>query len=158
MVGIEADPLAGKEHILLSNLIHHAWSSGHDIDLAALVGQVHDPPFRKLGVYELDAFYPAKERSKLAATLNGLLASLSFAAWAEGQDIDVDQLLHAPDGKRPACAIVALSHLSDEERQFVMSLLLADRRAARQEVVFHGRRKGPGRPPVPPHDGGDAQP
>src|SRR5262245_20450962 len=124
MVGIETDPLAGKEHILLSNLIHHAWSSGLDIDLAALVGQVQDPPLRKLGVYELDAFYPAKERSKLAATLNGLLASPSFAAWAQGQDIDLDRILHAQDGRRPACAIVALSHLSDQERRFVVSLLL----------------------------------
>jgi hypothetical protein len=53
-----------------------------------------------------------------------LLASPSFAAWAEGPDIDVDRLLRAQDGNRPACAIVALSHLSDEERQFVVSLLL----------------------------------
>jgi hypothetical protein len=124
MVGIEADPLASKEHILLSNLIHHAWSSGHDIDLAKLVGQVQDPPLRKLGVYELDAFYPGKDRSKLAVTLNGLLASRSFAAWAEGPDIDLDRLLRAQDGERPACAIMSLSHLSDDERQFVVSLLL----------------------------------
>jgi len=124
MVGIDADPLASKEHILLSNLVHHAWSSGHDIDLARLVGQVQDPPLRKLGVYELDAFYPAKDRSKLAITLNGLLASPSFAAWAEGPEIDLDHLLRAQDGERPACAIVSLSHLSDEERQFVVSLLL----------------------------------
>jgi hypothetical protein len=124
MVGIEADPLASKEHILLSNLIHHAWSSGQGIDLAGLVGQVQDPPLRKLGVYELDDFYPAKERSKLAVTLNGLLASHSFAAWAEGPDIDLDRLLRAQDGNRPACAIVSLSHLSDQERQFVVSLLL----------------------------------
>jgi Helicase HerA, central domain len=124
MVGIEADPLASKEHILLSNLIHNAWSSGHGIDLASLVGQVQDPPLRKLGVYELDDFYPAKERSKLAVTLNGLLASHSFAAWAEGPDIDLDRLLRAHDGDRPACAIVSLSHLSDQERQFVVSLLL----------------------------------
>ena len=111
-------------NILLSNLIHHAWSSGHGIDLAGLVGQVQDPPLRKLGVYELDDFYPAKERSKLAITLNGLLASHSFAAWAEGPDIDLDRLLRAQDGDRPACAIVSLSHLSDQERQFVVSLLL----------------------------------
>jgi hypothetical protein len=124
MVGIEADPLASKEHILLSNLIHNAWSSGHDIDLAGLVGQVQDPPFRKLGVYELDAFYPAKDRSKLAVTLNGLLASHSFRAWADGPDIELDRILRAQDGKRPACAIVSLSHLSDQERQFVVSLLL----------------------------------
>jgi hypothetical protein len=124
MVGIEADLLAGKEHILLSNLIHHAWSSERAIDLASLVGQVQDPPLRKLGVYELDAFYPAKDRSKLAVTLNGLLASHSFAAWAEGPGMDLDRLLRADDRKRPACAIVSLSHLSDEERQFVVSLLL----------------------------------
>ena len=124
MVGIEVDPLASEEHILLSNLIHHAWSSGRDIDLASLVGQVQDPPLRKLGVYELDAFYPAKDRSKLAVTLNGLLASRSFAAWAEGPDIDLDRLLRSQDGARPACAIVSLSHLSDDERQFVVSLLL----------------------------------
>ena len=124
MVGIDADPLASKEHILLSNLIHHAWSSGQGIDLASLVGQVQDPPLRKLGVYELDDFYPAKERSKLAVTLNGLLASHSFAAWAEGPDIDLDRLLRAQDGNRSACAIVSLSHLSDQERQFVVSLLL----------------------------------
>jgi Helicase HerA, central domain len=124
MVGVDADPLASKEHILLSNLIHHAWSSGQGIDLAALVGQVQDPPLRKLGVYELDAFYPANERSKLAMTLNGLLASHSFAAWAQGPDVDLDRLLRAQDGDRPACAIVALSHLSDPERQFVVSLLL----------------------------------
>ena len=124
MVGIDADPLASREHILLSNLIHHAWSSGQGIDLAGLVGQVLDPPLRKLGVYELDAFYPANERSKLAMTLNGLLASHSFAAWAQGPDVDLDRLLRAQDGDRPACAIVALSHLSDPERQFVVSLLL----------------------------------
>src|SRR5690606_7928658 len=124
MVGIEADPLAGREHILLSNLIDHAWASGQDLDLATLVVQVQDPPLRKLGVYELDAFYPAKERAKLAMTLNGLLASRSFAAWGEGPDLDIDRLLRSADGSRPACAIVSLAHLSDEERQFVVSLLL----------------------------------
>ena len=124
MVGIEADPLAGREHILLANLIDHAWASGHDLDLATLVIQVQDPPLRKLGVYELEAFYPAKERAKLAMTLNGLLASRSFSAWGEGPDLDIDRLLRSADGARPACAIVSLAHLSDEERQFVVSLLL----------------------------------
>jgi hypothetical protein len=124
MVGIDADPLAGREHILLSNLIDHAWASGRDLDLPTLVTQVQDPPLRKLGVYELEAFYPAKDRTRLAMTLNGLLASRSFAAWAEGPDLDLDRLLRSADGARPACAVVTLAHLSDEERQFVVSLLL----------------------------------
>ena len=124
MVGVESDPLSGREHILLSNLISLAWDAGHDLDLASLVAQVQDPPLRKLGVYELDEFFPPKDRSKLAMTLNGLLASRTFAAWSEGRDLDIEQLIAAGDGTKPACAIVSLSHLSDEERQFVVSLLL----------------------------------
>ena len=124
MVGIDSDPLSGKEHILLSNMIEQAWAAGQDLDLARLVAQVQDPPLRKLGVYELDEFFPPKDRTKLAMTLNGLLASRSFAAWAEGPDLDIDALLASADGSKPACAVVSLSHLSDEERQFVVSLLL----------------------------------
>jgi hypothetical protein len=124
MVGVDSDPLSGREHILLANLIENAWAAGHDLDLPGLVAQVQDPPLRKLGVYELDAFFPAKDRTKLAMTLNGLLASRAFAAWAEGPDLDIDRLLSSADGQRPACAIVSLSHLSDEERQFVVSLAL----------------------------------
>ncbi len=124
MVGVTSDPLSGREHILLANLIHDAWDSGVDLDLATLVARVQDPPLRKLGVYDLDAFFPPKDRTGLAMTLNGLLASRAFAAWAEGPDLDLDRLLRSDDGARPACAIVSLAHLGDEERQFVVSLLL----------------------------------
>jgi hypothetical protein len=44
LVGIESDPLSGREHILLSNLVHHAWSAGRDLDVASLVAQVQNPP------------------------------------------------------------------------------------------------------------------
>lgn len=124
LVGIPADPLASKEHILLSNLIDHAWAQGRDIDLPTLVSQVQQPPIRKLGVLDLDEFYPAKDRTGLATKLNGLLASPSFAAWAEGATLDIGALLNAPDG-RPRCAVITTAHLSDEERQFVTSLVLA---------------------------------
>ena len=124
MVGVDADPLSGREHILLSNLVHDAWDAGVDLDLATLVARVQDPPLRKLGVYDLDTFFPPKDRTALAMTLNGLLASRAFAAWAEGPDLDLDRLLRSADGARPACAIVSLAHLGDEERQFVVSLLL----------------------------------
>jgi len=124
LVGITADPLASREHILLSNLIDHAWGQGRAIDLPALVAQVQQPPIRKLGVLDLEEFYPAKDRSALATKLNGLLASPSFAAWAEGAPIDIATMLFAPDGS-PRCAVVTTAHLSDEERQFVTSLVLA---------------------------------
>lgn len=124
LVGIEADPLSSREHILLSNLINHSWSAGKALDLATLVGLVGNPPIRKLGVFELDQFFPPDDRMKLAMQLNGLLASPSFAAWAEGPALDIQSMLYTPDGS-PRCAILTTAHLSDEERQFVTSLVLA---------------------------------
>ena len=124
LVGIEADPLSSREHILLANLVQHAWSSGTSLDLAALVGMVQQPPIRKLGVFELEQFFPTDDRTKLAMKLNGLLASPAFAAWGSGQPLDIQTLLYTPDGKG-RCAIVTTAHLSDEERQFVTSLVLA---------------------------------
>ena len=124
LVGIEADPLASREHILLANLIQFSWSQGTALDLATLVGQIQQPPLRKLGVFELDQFFPPADRTKLAMKLNGLLASPAFAAWGAGQPLDIQSLLYTPDGKG-RCAIVTTAHLSDEERQFVTSLILA---------------------------------
>lgn len=123
MVGIEADPLSSREHILLSNLVDRAWSEGRDLDLGRLVHQVQDPPIRKLGVLELDSFYPAADRAGLALKLNGLLASPSFGAWAQGVPVDIGSML-ATDG--PArCSVIYLAHLSEEERQFVVTLVLS---------------------------------
>ena len=123
LVGIDADPLASREHILLSNLVQQAWTSGQDLDLPGLVAQVQAPPLRKLGVFELDEFFPPADRTKLALRLNGLLASPAFAAWGQGEPLDMERLLR-PDG-RPGCAIVTLAHLSDEERQMVVTLVLS---------------------------------
>ena len=124
LVGIQADPLSSREHILLSNLINHSWSAGKALDLPTLVGLVGNPPIRKLGVFELDQFFPPADRMKLAMQLNGLLASPSFAAWAQGPALDIQSMLYTADGS-PRCAIVTTAHLSDEERQFVTSLVLA---------------------------------
>ena len=124
LVGIAADPLSSREHILLANLIQHSWSAGTSLDLAALLAMVQRPPLRKLGVLDLEQFFPAGERDALTVKLNGLLASPAFAAWGAGQPLDVQSLLYTADG-RGRCAIVTTAHLSDEERQFVTSLVLS---------------------------------
>ncbi len=124
LVDIDADPLSSREHILLSNLINHSWQAGKDIDLMTLVGDVANPPIRKLGVFELDQFFPEKDRMALAMKLNGLLASPSFAAWGQGAPLDIQSMMYTPDG-RPRCAIITTAHLSDTERQFVTSLVLS---------------------------------
>ncbi|HSG09367.1 MAG TPA: DUF87 domain-containing protein [Longimicrobiales bacterium] len=124
LAGIEGDPLTSREHILLSNLVEHAWRAGTDLDMASLLGQIQNPPLRRLGVFEMEAFYPAKDRMALAMRLNGLMASPSFAEWMEGEPLDMESMLRAPDG-RPRASIVYLSHLSETERQFVVTLLLS---------------------------------
>jgi hypothetical protein len=123
LIGIAADPLASREHILIANLIHHAWANGETVDLASLIGRIQQPPMRKLGVIDLDAFFPAEDRLALALKLNGLAASPAFAAWMTGEPLDIGRLLYGADG-RARCAVVSLAHLGDEERQFVVTLLL----------------------------------
>lgn len=121
LAGIESDAVSGREHILLSTIIEHFWKEGRDLDLATLVGQTPRPPFRKLGVFDLDTFFPENERMDLALRLNGLLASPSFASWLEGRPLDIEKMI---GGDRPKAAIVYMSHLSDDERQFLVTLIL----------------------------------
>ncbi|MEO7397275.1 MAG: DUF87 domain-containing protein [Ilumatobacteraceae bacterium] len=124
LVGVDADPLRSRAHILLSNLIMNEWVAGRSPDLARLIGMVQDPPMRKLGVFELDSFFPLKDRAALAIRLNGLLASPSFGAWLAGPNLSIETMLRARDGS-PRCAIVCTAHLSDEERQFATTLVLS---------------------------------
>ena len=123
LVGVGSDPLSSPEHILIANLIERAWSAGEDLDIATLLGQIQDPPMRKLGVLDLDSFYPKKDRTALALKLNGLLASPSFASWNQGRDLDIDAML-TQDGK-PQAAVISIAHLSEEERMFVVTLVLS---------------------------------
>ena len=124
MIGIKGDPLSSREHILLANIIQNAWSQGQNLDLGLLLAQVQQPPMRKLGFLELDAFFPPADRMAFAMKINGLLASPSFATWLTGDPIDIESMLRTPDG-RPRCAIVTTAHLDDEQRQAVTSLVLS---------------------------------
>ena len=124
LVGIEADPIGSREHVLLSNLLEHNWRAGTDLDLGTLIGQIQKPPLRKLGVFEVDAFMPPADRNELAIKLNALVASPSFAAWGRGPALDPAVLLRAEDG-RPRAAVIYLAHLSDQERQLVVTLVLS---------------------------------
>jgi hypothetical protein len=123
LLGIEPDPVRSREHILISNVLTHAWQRGKDLDLAALVRDIQTPPFAKVGVVDLEGFFPEKDRFALAMQLNSLLASPSFAAWMEGEPLDVKRLLYTPDGK-PRLSIMSIAHLSDAERMFFVTILL----------------------------------
>jgi hypothetical protein len=123
LLGIQADPIKSREHILLSTILATAWTQGKDLDLAALIQQIQTPPVAKVGVLDLDAFYPSKDRFALAMQLNNLLAAPGFSAWLEGEALDIQNLLYTKAGK-PRLAIFSIAHLSDAERMFFVSLLL----------------------------------
>ncbi|MCA9285009.1 MAG: DUF87 domain-containing protein [Phycisphaerales bacterium] len=123
LAGVSGDPMRSREHILLSTILGQAWDQGHDLDLAALVQQVQQPAVARVGVMELDSFFPPKDRFELAMSLNSLLASPGFGAWMEGQPLDIGALLHTPEGK-PRVSIFSIAHLGEAERMFFVSLLL----------------------------------
>ncbi|HEU4603770.1 MAG TPA: DUF87 domain-containing protein, partial [Steroidobacteraceae bacterium] len=125
LIGIDADPLKSREHILLSTIFNTSWAAGHDLDIASLIQSIQKPPFDKVGVFELETFYPAKERIELAMALNNLVAAPGFEAWMQGEALDIDRLLRTESGK-PRISIISIAHLNDAERMFVVTLLLGE--------------------------------
>ena len=123
LVGIEADPVRSREHILLSNILENAWRAGQDLDMAKLIMAVQKPPFRQVGVFDVETFFPEKDRFGLAMALNNIIASPSFGAWMKGEPLDIGAMLHTPDGK-PRHSIFYIAHLSDAERMFFVTILL----------------------------------
>ncbi len=120
MTGI--DPVRSREHILLANIFERSWSKGADLDLSELIMQTQNPPFDKLGVFDIEKFFPQSDRFELAMLLNNILAAPAFQTWIEGQPLDIQQFLYSPDGK-PKHSVFYIAHLSDQERMFFVTLL-----------------------------------
>ena len=122
LVGVEADPINSREHILLSNIFEHFWSKNENLDIAKLILSIQDPPFRTLGVFEIDTFFPKKDRMSLSMRLNSLIASPSFKNWLEGHPLDISGFITNKEGKTRH-SIFYIAHLSDSERMFFVTLL-----------------------------------
>ncbi|MEN3942140.1 DUF87 domain-containing protein [Prosthecobacter sp. SYSU 5D2] len=123
LMGIEADPVQSHEHILLSNILAHSWRKGENVTLENLVRHIQQPPMRKIGVVDMETFFPEGKRTALAMKLNNLIASPGFATWLEGEPLDIQRMYYTPEGK-PRITIFNIAHLSDSERMFFVSLLL----------------------------------
>ncbi len=133
LAGVDADPLRSREHILLCTIFEHFWREGQDLDLAALITSIQAPPVRRLGVFDVDTFFPEKDRFTLAMSLNNILAAPGFETWLRGEPLDVGRLLQTGDGK-PRHSIFYIAHLNDAERMFFTTLLL-------EQVVSWVRRQ-----------------
>jgi len=125
LLGVAADPMTSREHILLSTILDGAWKQGQSLDVAGLIGLVQKPPFARVGVLDLESFYPAADRQALALRLNNLLAAPGFDAWTRGEPLSADGLLFTADGK-PRVSVLSIAHLDDAQRMFFVTLLLAE--------------------------------
>ncbi|MCD4739155.1 MAG: type IV secretion system DNA-binding domain-containing protein [Anaerolineae bacterium] len=123
LIGVDADPVRSREHILLANLFEHFWRRGEDLNLPKLILAIQTPPIRQLGVFDIDTFFPQKERFGLAIALNNIIAAPSFQSWLQGQPLDIAGFLSTPEGK-PRHSIFYIAHLSDAERMFFVTMLL----------------------------------
>jgi hypothetical protein len=123
LLSIEADPIGSREHILLANILEGAWRSGLSLDMTGLIQAVQKPAFDKLGAFDLETFFPAKDRLKLAMQINNLIASPGFSTWMQGEPLDAQRLLFTPEGK-PRISIISIAHLNDAERMFIVTLVL----------------------------------
>ncbi len=132
LVGVDADPVKDPSHILLSQIVHDAWTQGVDLDLETLILRLVDPPFKKVGVFPVDTFFPRNDRMALAMKLNGVAASPAFATWARGVPLDIDAMLDR-SGPTPI-HVFSMAHLDASERMFFSSMLL-------NQVVAWSRRQ-----------------
>ena len=123
LLDIDADPVSSREHILVSRLLDNAWKSGRSLDVPTLIGEIQNPPITKVGVMNVDSFFPAKDRFALAMRLNNLLAAPGFEAWMQGEALNAKSLLYTEEGK-PRISVMSIAHLDDSQRMFFVSMLL----------------------------------
>ena len=123
LLNMDADPVSSREHILISRLLDNAWREGRSLDVAGLIGEIQNPPITKIGVMNIDSFFPANDRFKLAMALNNLLAAPGFEAWMQGTPLNAKNLLYTEEGK-PRISVMAISHLDEAQRMFFVSMLL----------------------------------
>ncbi len=124
LTGITSDPVQSREHILIAQLLFNAWQNGKDLDLPGLIVQIQNPPIRTVGAYNLETFFPAKERVKFASTLNNVLAAPSFSTWTMGEPLDLATMLFRAG--KPQQLIFYIAHLDDTQRMFFTTLLLEE--------------------------------
>lgn len=123
LLGINADSFTSREFILVSKILDNSWTEGKSLSLPQLIAEIQNPPFDKIGVMDINSIYPLKDRFTLAMLLNNLIAHPGFEAWLEGEPLNIDKFLYGNTGK-PRVSVFSISHLSDSERMFFVTMLL----------------------------------
>src|SRR5262249_16100969 len=132
LTGTASTPPQPRDHTLTAQLLHPPGPKRRALALPKLTKETQTPPIRTVGTYNLETFFPAKERVKFAALLNNVLASPIFSTWTAGAALDLGKMLYT-NGK-PQHVIFYTAHLDDNQRMFFTTLLL-------EEVLTWPRRQ-----------------
>ncbi len=81
------------------------------------------PPFQKVGVVDLEAFFPAKERFDLAMRFNACLRRPDSSSGSKGSR-SIRRACSTRQMAGRGSPIFSIAHLGDAERMFFVSLLL----------------------------------
>ena len=123
LIGMSSEDMSSKEQLLISTIFETKFKEQKDVTIEELINFIANPPFKKIGVFDVDTFYPSSERLKLAMKINALIASPSFKGWTQGVRLEISKMLFDENGKAK-CNIFTISHLNDAERMFFVTLLL----------------------------------
>ena len=123
LIGMSSEDMSSKEQLLISTIFESKFKEQKDVSIEELINFIANPPFKKIGVFDVDTFYPSSERLKLAMKINALIASPSFKGWTHGVRLEISKMLFDENGKAK-CNIFTISHLNDAERMFFVTLLL----------------------------------
>jgi hypothetical protein len=123
LAGVDTTSAHSPEQVLVANILTRAWAIGESPDLPWLVGQIQRPGFDRIGVLDLETFFPARDRQQLALRFNAVIASPTFDVWIKGEPLDVGALLYTRQG-RPRVSVISIAHLDDAHRMMVVSLLM----------------------------------
>lgn len=125
LLGRDPDPAASREHVLLSVLAERRLRAGQDADIGALLDDLVEPPIEQIGALSVEAYLTKRKRKELAAALNSLLASPTFATWREGQSLDVGAWLTPQAGRTPL-TILSVAHLDDDDRALLLGVVMEE--------------------------------
>ena len=125
LIGRDPDPAKSREHVLLSVLAERRLLAGETAELGALLQEVIEPPIAEIGALPIDEFIGKGDRKALAAGLNTLLGSPTFAAWRLGATLNIGEWLTPKDGRTPA-VILSVAHLDDDERMLVLGVIFEE--------------------------------
>ncbi|QKF64097.1 ATP-binding protein [Campylobacter corcagiensis] len=123
LLNVDSENLAAPEVVLLQQIFLENFLANKTVTIADLIHQIATPPFEKIGVFDVETFYPQTKRMALAMKLNSLFASPNFKMWCQGERLDISNMLFDENGKA-RCNVFTISHLNDDERMFFVTLLL----------------------------------